>query len=421
MSPVPLSVAFRPPRRSDWPSLARWRCDPETRRALMLRGPAHPPEEEVERWLARRADDPTGVFFILARAADDAPIGFVQLTRIDREARHAYLGLFLAEEARGTGMADEALLQIERRAAEEHGLAKLCLETLAGNVRALRFWSRSGYRLVGRLEGHHPVGGVPHDVLLLEKPLERQVAQEPSQGLPPIANDAASIQAMHADEEVRSLALRLLSLMGRYRYAYNWTWWGRPVIQLPQDLMALQTIVLEHRPDLIIETGVAHGGSLVFHASMLELLGAGRVIGIDVDIRAHNRRAIEAHPLSRRIELIEGSSVSPAVAALVRRRARGAARVMVCLDSNHTAEHVARELELYSPLVTPGAHLVVFDTAIEDLPAGDFPDRAWGPGNSPKTAVRAFLAGTARFVVDHELERRLLFSVAPEGYLRCVG
>lgn len=239
--------------------------------------------------------------------------------------------------------------------------------------------------------------------------------------LPPVPNDPSLIQAMAADPEVKDLRARMLSLMGKYKYAYNWTWYGRPIIQLPQDVMAMQTLILEEKPDLIIETGIAHGGSLIFSASMLQILGEGEVLGIDVDIRPHNRQAIEAHPLAKRISMIQGSSIDTSVAEQVRSRARAAKRVMVCLDSNHTADHVARELQLYAPLVTPGQHLVVFDTAIEYLPASDFTDRSWGPGNSPLTAVRTFLEAHPSFVIDRELEARLLFSVAPEGYLKRIA
>jgi cephalosporin hydroxylase len=239
--------------------------------------------------------------------------------------------------------------------------------------------------------------------------------------LPPIPNDPSLIQAMATDPEVRELRTRFMSLMGKYKYAYNWTWHGRPIIQLPQDIMAVQMLVLEEKPDLIIETGIAHGGSLILSASLLELLGEGEVLGVDIDIRAHNRQAIEAHPLARRISMIQGSSVDPAIAEKVYARARGAKRVMVCLDSNHTADHVAKELALYSHLVTPGQHLIVFDTVVDDLPASDFPDRPWGPGNGPKTAVHEFLAGNPGFQIDRELEARLLFTVAPDGYLKRVA
>jgi cephalosporin hydroxylase len=242
----------------------------------------------------------------------------------------------------------------------------------------------------------------------------------PPPELPACPNDAAAIEAMAADEEIRSLRARLLSLMAKHRYAYNWTWDGRPIIQLPSDVMAMQMLILHHRPDLIIETGIAHGGALVFYASMLELIGAGRVVGIDREIRPHNRRALEAHPRFDRITLVEGSSTDDAVVERVTAMAGEAERVFVCLDSNHTAEHVAAELERYAPLVTPGGYLVVFDTVIEDMAVEDFPDRPWGPGNSPKTAVHAFLGEHPEFEIDRGLEQRLLVTVAPDGYLRRV-
>jgi cephalosporin hydroxylase len=234
-----------------------------------------------------------------------------------------------------------------------------------------------------------------------------------------IANDAATIEAMQADPELRELRGRLLAAYVKYRYTYNFTWYGRPIIQLPEDVVALQEIILGTRPDLVIETGVAHGGSLALSASMLELLGAGEVIGVDIEIRSHNRRAIESHPLHKRIALIEGSSIDARVVEQVRSRAAKAKRVMVILDSNHTHEHVARELELYSPMVSHGCYLVVFDTVVEDLPDGLYPDRPWGKGNNPKTAVREFLKSNHRFEIDRRLERRLFVSVAPDGYLLC--
>jgi cephalosporin hydroxylase len=205
------------------------------------------------------------------------------------------------------------------------------------------------------------------------------------------------------------------------RYSYNFTWLGRPIIQYPQDIVALQEIVWRTRPDLIVETGIAHGGSLVFFASMLALLGGeGRVLGIDVDIRAHNREAIEAHPLAARIDMVEGSSVDAAVAARVAEAAAGK-RTMVVLDSNHTHAHVAAELEAYAPLVSKGCYLVVLDTAVEDMPAAASAGRPWGPGNNPKTAVREFVARHGdRFAVDHAIDAKLLISVGPEGYLLCV-
>lgn len=207
------------------------------------------------------------------------------------------------------------------------------------------------------------------------------------------------------------------------KYMNNFSWLGRPLIQLPMDAMAMQEIIWTVRPDLIIETGVAHGGSLVLSASMLELIGgAGEVAGIDIEIRAHNRQAIEAHPLAHRIRLIEGSSVAPDVVAQVRALAAGRQRVLVCLDSNHTHDHVLAELDAYAGLVSVGSYCVVFDTFVEDLP-DDYvwTDRPWGKGNNPKTAVHAFLAGRQDFVIDCSVEDRLLITSAPDGFLRRVA
>jgi len=230
--------------------------------------------------------------------------------------------------------------------------------------------------------------------------------------------DEHAIAAMAADPAMAGSADDFMRKSIAHRYSYNFSWLGIPIIQYPQDVMALQELMWTDRPDLVIETGVAHGGSAVFFASMLELLGSGTVVAIDIDIRPHNRAAIEAHPLAKRIVLIEGSSTDGAIVAAVAERARGARRVLVVLDSNHTHDHVARELELYSPLVRRGGHLAVLDTIVERLPGP--PDRPWGPGNSPGSAVAAFLATNDRFVVDAEVSDKLLITVAPGGYLRCV-
>ncbi len=205
------------------------------------------------------------------------------------------------------------------------------------------------------------------------------------------------------------------------KYSYNFTWLGRPIIQYPQDIIAMQEIIWQVKPNLIIETGIAHGGGLIFYASMLELLGGdGQVLGIDIDIREHNRVEIERHPMFKRITMIEGSSIDEDVVQKVRDFAKDKKRVLVALDSMHTHEHVLKELELYSPLVTKGSYLVVFDTIIEDMPDGFFPDRPWGKGNNPKTAVWEFMKNNDRFEIDKEIENKLLITVAPDGYLRCI-
>jgi len=222
------------------------------------------------------------------------------------------------------------------------------------------------------------------------------------------------------------------------KYSYQFDWMGRPIIQYPQDIVAMQELIWSVKPDLIIETGIAHGGSLIFSASMLALLDmteaieAGdstlnlhasrrKVIGVDIDIRAHNRAAIEAHPLSSRIEMIQGSSIAPETIDQVKAAASGYQRVMVCLDSNHTHDHALAELVAYAPLTSVGSYCVVFDTVVEDLPAEMFPDRPWGPGNNPKTAVWEYLKSHPEFVVDKGLDDKLQISVAPEGFLKRVS
>ena len=221
------------------------------------------------------------------------------------------------------------------------------------------------------------------------------------------------------------------------KYSYNFAWQGRPIIQYPQDMVAMQELIWQIKPDLIIETGIAHGGSLIFSASMLALLDmcdaieAGpqldpknskrKVLGIDIDIRAHNRAAIEAHPMATRIQMIQGSSIASEIIAQVIAVAQDYNRILVCLDSNHTHEHVLAELQAYAPLTSVGSYCVVFDTIVEDMPKDMFPDRPWGPGNNPKTAVREYLKSHPEFEIDKQIDHKLLISVAPDGYLRRVS
>lgn len=231
---------------------------------------------------------------------------------------------------------------------------------------------------------------------------------------------AAEIEGLKADTDLQALSRIWLREVTPHKYGYHFTWMGRPIIQVPQDVMAMQELIWRVQPDLIVETGIAHGGSLIFSASMLELLGGdGRVVGIDIDIRKHNRVEIEKHRMFKRITLIEGSSIDDGVVQQVGDIAAGK-RVLVCLDSNHTHDHVLRELRLYSPLVGKGSYVVVFDTAIEDTPKHLLSGRPWGRGNSPKTAVHEFLKANDRFEIDKDIESKLLITVAPDGYLKCV-
>jgi len=262
------------------------------------------------------------------------------------------------------------------------------------------------------------------------------------------AEAVENIHRLGRDQLLGKATIDWINKSAVYKYTYHFSSLGRPIIQYPQDMIAMQELIWQIKPDLIIETGIAHGGSLMLSASMLTLLDiceaieAGetldprvsrrKVLGIDIDIRAHNRAAIEAHPMASRIQMIEGSSVAPEVIAQVRQVAEGYERVLVCLDSNHTHAHVLAELEAYAPLVTEGSYCVVFDTIVEDMPKAMFPDRPWGPGNNPKTAVLEYLRlldtegrmgadGTPlQFEIDIAIQNKLLITVAPDGYLRRV-
>lgn len=246
-----------------------------------------------------------------------------------------------------------------------------------------------------------------------------------------------AIEAMGRDPDVSEQAVDFARDTAKYGYSYNFEWMGRPIIQFPQDIMAMQELIWRIKPDLIIETGIAHGGSLIMNASMLAMLdlydaiesgetidpknSKRKALGIDIDIRAHNREAIEAHSMASRIQMIEGSSTAPEIIAQVKGIAQGYRRVLVSLDSNHTHEHVLAELEAYAPLASVGSYCVVFDTLVEDMPAEMFHDRPWGPGNSPKSAVWEYLKTHPEFQIDKSIQHKLLITVAPDGYLKRLG
>jgi cephalosporin hydroxylase len=231
------------------------------------------------------------------------------------------------------------------------------------------------------------------------------------------------IEVNARDKELNASARQFMARSINPKYSYNFSWLGHPIIQYPQDIVAMQEIIWEVKPDLIIETGIAHGGSLIFSAAMLELVAVctgseGGVLGIDIDIRPHNRKAIEKHPMYNRISMIQGSSIASEIVAQVVEKAKGKKRILVCLDSNHTHDHVLAELEAYAPLTTVGSYCVVFDTIIEDMPDDMFPDRPWGRGNNPKTAVWEYLKSHPEFDIDKTIQHKLLITVAPDGYLK---
>lgn len=237
-----------------------------------------------------------------------------------------------------------------------------------------------------------------------------------------IAKNQFFIKKMVKDNKLKKLTKKWFNRASLHQYSYHFTWLGLPIIQFPQDIIALQEIIWEVKPDLIIETGIARGGSLIFSASMLEMINEdGHILGIDIDIRKENRLAIENHPLNKRITMLEGSSVDKDIAEKVYKVAQNKKKILIVLDSNHTHEHVKKELDLYANLVSIGSYCVVFDTIIEDMPKKwDWGSRTWGVGNNPKTAVFKFLKSNDNFEIDKSIDNKLLISVAPDGYLKRV-
>jgi cephalosporin hydroxylase len=246
----------------------------------------------------------------------------------------------------------------------------------------------------------------------------------------------SSIDLYSKDVSWRADSHRWLERAFRQKFMYNFSSLGLPIIQTPNDMVAIQELIWKVKPDLIIETGIAHGGSLVMSASMLALLdmcdaidsrsvidpreSKRKALGIDIDIREHNRKAIELSPMASRIQMIQGSSVMPNIIDQVKQIAKDYKRILVCLDSNHTHDHVQKELESYAPLTSIGSYCVVFDTIIEDMPHDLFPDRPWSPGNNPKTAVKQYLKTHPEFEIDKTIHSKLLITVAPDGYLKRV-
>lgn len=227
-----------------------------------------------------------------------------------------------------------------------------------------------------------------------------------------------NISKLGNDKDLIELGCEFVSKTAKYKYSYNFNWLGRPIIQFPQDIIAMQEIIWSIKPDLIIETGVAHGGSLIFYSSILELIGKGEVLGIDIEIRPHNRKLIQEHPMFKRITMIEGSSISNKIIKFVEDFSKSKEKIIVCLDSNHTHEHVLKELELYSQFVSKDCYLIVFDTIIEDLPDDSFENKPWSKGNNPKTAVKEFLKSRSDFIIDKGIDNKLVITVAPDGYLK---
>lgn len=228
--------------------------------------------------------------------------------------------------------------------------------------------------------------------------------------------------ALGRDETAFQHAVDTLVHLDKYDYAYLWSWMGVPIIQMPADILATQEVIWNTKPDIIIETGVARGGSMIFMASLLQVIGKGRVIGVDIDIRAHNRDSIETHLLAPRISLIEGPSTAPETLQRVQAEIPAGASVMVVLDSDHSRDHVLSELRTYGPLVTEGHYLVVADTLLGRQDMSQAPtkrSKVWYPGDEPYAALKAYMGETDRFEIDEALNGKLVLSSSPGGYLRC--
>lgn len=228
------------------------------------------------------------------------------------------------------------------------------------------------------------------------------------------------IKLMHKDKEFIKLTKQWFKKSWNYEYQYHFRWLGLPILQFPQDVMAIQELIWKVKPDLIIEAGIARGGSIIFSSSILELIGKGEVVGIDIDIRKHNKKQIEKHPLFKRITMIEGSSVNKKIIKRVYEIAKNKSKILVMLDSNHTHKHVLNEMKAYTPLIKKGSYIVVMDTMIEDLPKNFFRNRPSNTGNNPRTAIEEFLKSNKRFKIDKTIERKLLITASPNGFLKCI-
>lgn len=207
------------------------------------------------------------------------------------------------------------------------------------------------------------------------------------------------VLALYSKEAFEAISREWVRVGWNQKYQYTFSWMGRPVIQLPEDMIRIQEAIFRINPDVIIETGVAHGGSLIFYSSLCKAMDRGRVIGIDIEIRPHNRAAIEAHPLNDRITLIEGSSTAPEIVAQVKSLVKPGETVLVILDSNHTYAHVFGELEAYADLVTPGSYLVATDGIMYDLAETPRGNPEWASDN-PTRAARDFAAKHPEFVME---------------------
>mgnify|MGYP001234634911 CR=1 FL=1 len=235
----------------------------------------------------------------------------------------------------------------------------------------------------------------------------------------------SDINRMAKDKKLKKMSLEWMLHADKYKYTYNFTWMGRPIIKFPADMIVQQEIMWKLKPDLIIETGIAHGGSILFSASMIEMMGVnGEVVAVDIDIRKHNKKLIEKHPMYKRVTMYEGSSVDPKIVDKVKKHVKNKKCVMVILDSNHTHNHVLEELEMYTPFVTVGSYCILPDTFIEFFPLGyssNHNKRPWDVGNNPYTAMKTFLKTNKNFSIDKGLSNKGVITETIDGYLKKIS
>jgi len=377
-------------------------------------------------------DNPQRVLFLIMDE-DDRPVGNLGFVRSKVLGLPTELDNGVRGEPAPRGLMRSAFIALLGWMADNISMDPVVFRVMGSNHRALRIYESFGVREINRINLIEQRDGdrvalVPGETNVVDQyvtMLYDPKTQRSHDVEPPVTSSDEPISPVDLKAlEEASQAWLLAS--ARTRYSYNFTWMGRPIIQYPQDIVALQQLIWQVQPDLIVETGIAHGGSLILSSSLLELnaLSGGpsdaRVLGIDIDIRDHNRAAIENHPMHKRIDMIQGSSIDPAIVDQVRAAAEGKQRVLVILDSNHTHAHVLAELDAYAPLTTVGSYCIVFDTLVERLPKSLYPDRPWGPGDNPETAVHEYLATHPEFVIDTDIDRQLAVSVAPNGYLRRV-
>ncbi len=229
-----------------------------------------------------------------------------------------------------------------------------------------------------------------------------------------------SLRDIQSDNELKQKSIEWMIDADKYKYSYNFSWMGRPIIKYPADMIVQQELIWSLRPDLIIETGIAHGGSIIFSASMMKMMGInGEVIGVDIDIREHNRILIESHPMSDIIKMYQGSSIDINIIKKIQKKANKHKTILVILDSCHSQEHVLNELRLYSQFVTKNSYIILPDTFIEFFPKGYFAkDRPWDKGNNPYTALKIFLNNNDNFKIDKDLSSKACISETIDGYIK---